>query len=69
MADAEPEKLVKKGNLETEYSDQLIEVDLMGLQKDNAKKMILAVMALCRLDLYPPFALRNLNPLQNMHNQ
>jgi len=31
MADAELEKLVKKGNLETEYSDWLIEVDLTGL--------------------------------------
>jgi len=31
MADVELEKLVKKGNLETEYSDWLIKVDLMGL--------------------------------------
>jgi len=35
MADAELEKLVKKGNLENEYSDQLIEVDLIGLKKDD----------------------------------
>jgi len=37
MADAELEKLVKKGNLETKYSDQMIEVNLMGLKKDTAQ--------------------------------
>jgi len=35
MADAELEKLVKKGNLETEYLDRLIEVDLTDLKKDD----------------------------------
>jgi len=32
---ADVEKLVKKGNLATKYWDQLIEVDITGLQKDN----------------------------------
>jgi len=34
MADAELDKLVKKGNLEAEYSDQMVEVDITRL-KDN----------------------------------
>jgi len=35
MADAELEKLVQKGNLETEYSDQRVEVDLKGLKDEG----------------------------------